>query len=165
MIAIGYVCRNVCDIETLTMRRPDLGCSAREEKSYTYNSQLSNLLIKITYIRDVTARHSITSSACTARSSQRGTLLLLSLRLCVSSGLLNSSLPRFSIHSRLIPILNFIFPRSTLTSSSHPNLGLPILTTIGLHSATLFTVLPSSILTTCQKVRLQCIYFGLFSHF
>ena len=68
------VCRNVCDIETLTMRRPDLGCSDREENRYTYISQLSNLLIKITYIEDVTARHSITSSACTTRSSQKWTL-------------------------------------------------------------------------------------------
>jgi hypothetical protein len=91
-----------------------------------------------TYIKDVTARHSITTSTCTTRSSQKGSLLLLSLRLFVSSGLLNRSLPCFSIHSRLTPFLNFIFPRSAMTSSSHLNLGLPILTTIGLHSVTLF---------------------------
>ena len=148
MTVIGYVCRIVWDIDTLTMRRPDLGCSTEEEKSYTYISRLSNLLIKITYIKDVTARHSVRSSACTTRSSQKGTLLLLSPRLFVSSGLLNSSLPSFSIHCRLTPILNFIFPRSALTSSSHLNLGLLILTTGGLHYVTLFTFLPLSILTT-----------------
>jgi hypothetical protein len=132
---------------------------------YTYISQLSNLLIKITYIKDETAIHLITFRACTTSSSQKGTLLLLPLRLFVTSGLLNRSLRRFSIHSHLTPILNFIFPRSALTSSSHLNLGLPVLTTIGLHSVTLFTVLPLSILTTCQKVTLECTYSGLFSHF
>jgi hypothetical protein len=33
--------------------RPDLGCSVRDEKRYTYISQLFHLLIKTAYIKDV----------------------------------------------------------------------------------------------------------------
>lgn len=62
----------------------------------------------------------------------------------------------------LLQFWSFIFPRSALIASSHLNLGLPILTTTGIHPVTLSTVLPLSILTTCQKVTLQCIYFGFF---
>ena len=47
----------------------------------------------------------------------------------------------------------FIFPISALTSSSHLNLGLPILlTAIGFHSVFLFTILSLFILTMCITI-------------
>ena len=51
----------------------------------------------------------------------------------------------------------YIFPRSTLTLSSHLDLGLPtLLTAIGLHSVILFTSLSLSILTICPIHHILC---------
>lgn len=55
-----------------------------------------------------------------------------------------------------------VFPRSTLTSSSYPNLGLPILlTAIGLHSVILFSILSLSILTICPIHLILCAFIYL----
>ena len=51
----------------------------------------------------------------------------------------------------------YIFPRSTLSLSSHLNLGLPtLLTAIGLHSVILFNFLSLSILTICPIHHILC---------
>jgi hypothetical protein len=149
------------------MWRPglDVGCSATEKKvTHTLAICQSSVKYYITYLKVVTARHLFTSSAYTTKNSQKGTLLLLLLRLFVSSGLLNNSLPCFSIHGRLTPILNhFSQIRSDLNLLSEPRSTHPYYNS--LHSVTLSTVLPLSTLTTCLTVTLQCIYFGLFPHF
>ena len=74
-------------------------------------------------------------------------LLLLALQLFVSFVQLYISLPCYSIHSQLTSVVNHS-SRIPLTSSSHLNLGLPILlTAIGLHSFIPFTIVYLSILT------------------
>jgi hypothetical protein len=150
MCACVCVCRNMCDVETLTMRRPDWGCSDREENSITYISQLSNLLIKITYIEDVAARHSITSSACTRRSSQKGTLCRHDSlwALACSTVLFHASLPI----AVLLQFWTSFFPDPLW---HHPliltSVCLPILTTTGLHSVTISTVLHLSFSQHARK--------------
>ena len=85
-------------------------------------------------------------------------LLLLALQLSVSFGLLNNSLPCFSIHSHLIPAPN---PHFFQTSSSHLNLVLPILLiAIGLHSVIIIivTVLSVSIFTIYSIHLILCAF-------
>jgi len=92
-------------------------------------------------------------------------LLLLVLQLFVSFGLLNSSLPCFSIHRHLAQFSIFIFSRFALTSSSHHHLGLSILlTAIGLHSVILFTVHSLSIFTICQTHPILCAFIYIYLH-
>ena len=65
----------------------------------------------------------------------------------VSFGLLNNSLPCFSIQFWI-----FTFLRSTLTSSSHLNLCLPIfLPAVCLHSVILLTYVINHFVTMCQN--------------
>jgi len=49
-------------------------------------------------------------------------LLLLALQLYMSSGLLNNSLPSFSIHSHLTPIVNHLSQMLSHTRHSYPHI-------------------------------------------
>jgi hypothetical protein len=89
-------------------------------------------------------------------------LLLLVLQLSVSCGLLNNSLPCFSIHRHLTQFWVFIFSRFALTSSSHLHLGLPILlTAIGLRSVILYTLLSLPIFTIFPTHLILCAFIYL----
>jgi hypothetical protein len=52
-------------------------------------------------------------------------LLLLALQFCMSYGLLNNSLPGFSIHSHLTPIPNHLSQMLSHTRHSHPLFYMP----------------------------------------
>lgn len=86
-------------------------------------------------------------------------LLLLALQLFVSFGLLNSSLPRFSIHNHPIPILNLHFSHTRsdiILPSIYQSFLLQLVSTV-----TLLTVLSLSVLTIYPTRLILCAFIYL----
>lgn len=72
--------------------------------------------------------------------------------------LLSNSLHASPSIAILLQFWIFGFTRSSLTSPSHPNLSLPILTVIGLQSVILSTVLSSFSLSICTISLILCAF-------